>query len=196
LAKGEERDVVVTHATMYDNPHLPEHIKQALEEAYAGTAIGAQELYGRLVEQDENALWTRENIAANRVIVAPPLKKITVGVDPSGGAGEQGIVVDGYTADYTDGKLVKHGFTIADETVHLSPEGWGRAAVNAAVNWDADVIVVETNFGGDMAVSTITTAEEHMGIYIPVRTVHASRGKSARAARVGDGRARSLAHRG
>lgn len=186
LAAGGFRDVVITHATMYDNPHLPEHIREALEEAYAGTAVGTQELLGRIVEQDENALWKRDTLEITRLKIAPPLKKIAVGVDPSGGQGEQGIVVDGYGEQWLreegkPSKLIKHGYVLDDRTVHSTPEGWGRAAVQAAVDWDADVIVVETNFGGDMAASTITTAEEHMGIYVPVKTVTASRGKAPRA---------------
>jgi phage terminase large subunit-like protein len=181
LSKGEFRDVVLTHATTDDNPHLPQHIRDALEEAYSGTALGSQELLGRLVEQDENALWTRELIELNRLKESPELKKIEVGVDPSGGAGEQGIVVVGYNLVPDLKKLLKHGYTLDDRTVHLHPEGWGRAAVQAAVDWDADAIVVEINFGGDMAVSTIITAEEQMGIHIPVKTVRASRGKVPRA---------------
>lgn len=181
LAEGVVRGAVVTHATMYDNPHLPAHIRDALEEAYAGTAIGAQELHGRLVEQDENALWTRENIEANRLHVAPPLSKIEVGVDPSGGSGEQGIVVVGAASMTVEGKLLKHGYVLADTTVHLKPEGWSRTAVRTAVDWEANAIVVETNFGGDMAVSTLMTACEAEGVAVPIKTVHASRGKKPRA---------------
>jgi phage terminase large subunit-like protein len=40
---------------------------------------------------------------------------------------------------------------------------------------------VETNFGGDMAVSTLVTASEALGVSIPIRTVRASRGKHPRA---------------
>lgn len=182
LDKGEVKNVVVTRATMYDNPFLPQHIRDALEEAYAGTAIGAQELHGRLVEQDENALWTRENVEANRLTVAPPLQKIVVGVDPSGGSGEQGIVTVGSATTLGENnKLLKHGYVLADNTVQLKPEGWSRKAVQTAVDWEASAIVVETNFGGDMAVSTLMTACEAEGVSVPIKTVHASRGKKPRA---------------
>jgi phage terminase large subunit-like protein len=183
LYKGEIRGVKLTAGTMYDNPHLPDSIKDALEEAYTGTSIGSQELYGRMVEQDTNALWTRETIERTRLTVAPPLRRIEVGVDPSGGAGEQGIVVVG-RADQTneeDGRVLKHGYVIADATVHMKPEGWARTAVNAAVDYEADRIVVETNFGGDQAVALVVNACEQQGYSIPVRTVHASRGKRPRA---------------
>lgn len=189
LVKGDFRRVVLGTATTYDNPHLPQHIKDALEEAYQGTSLGSQELLGRLVEQDENALWTREIIELNRVPAQEDLQRIAVGVDPSGGAGEQGIVVIGCQTQLTTvttspeapPRLLKHGYVLDDRTVHLQPAGWGRAAVQAAVDWDADAVVVETNFGGDMAVSTIVTAAEDMGIHVPVKTVRASRGKHPRA---------------
>lgn len=188
LVKGEIRGVALSTASTYDNPHLPQHIKDALEEAYQGTSLGAQELLGRLVEQDENALWTREVIELNRVESQDDLQRIAVGVDPSGGAGEQGIVVVGTNTQLTvsgdpskPAKSLKHGYVLDDRTVHLPPSGWGRAAVNAAVDWDADCIVVETNFGGDMAASTIVTAAEDLGVSVPVRTVRASRGKHPRA---------------
>jgi phage terminase large subunit-like protein len=181
LVKGEIRGVALTHATMYDNPHLPPHIKDALEEAYTGTSIGTQELYGRLVEQDTNALWTRDTIERTRLAVAPPLRRVEVGVDPSGGAGEQGIVVVGAADVDTDGRKLKHGYVLADASVHMKPEGWARTAVTAAVDWEADRIVVETNFGGDQAVALVVNACEKMDVSIPIRTVHASRGKRPRA---------------
>lgn len=183
MVKGEVRNVVIVHATMFDNPYLPQHIRDALEDRYAGTSLGAQELYGRLVEQDENALWTRENIEALRVDPGevPDLRKITVGVDPSGGAGEQGIVVNGAARRVEKGRTVNEGYTLADYTVHTDPDGWGRRAVTAAIDYEADDICVEVNYGGDMAVATIVGAADAMGISIPVRTVRASRGKRPRA---------------
>jgi phage terminase large subunit-like protein len=181
MYKGGVRGVKITAGTMYDNPHLPDHIKDALEEAYSGTSIGSQELWGRLVEQDTNALWTRETIERTRRLIAPPLRKIEVGVDPSGGAGEQGIVVVGRADEEIDGKTLKHGYVLADKTVHMKPEGWARTAITAAVDYEADRVVVETNFGGDQAVAVLVNACEQMGVHIPIRTVHASRGKRPRA---------------
>ncbi len=191
LVNGLEPGVVVTHATTYDNPHLLQDWRDRLTARYAGTTLGEQELMGRLIEQDESALWTRESLARNRIVVdqfdRASLSKISVGVDPSGGAGEQGIVVDGMRLEIVLGsprggpRRVKYGYTLADYSTKLSPTGWGKRAVAAAVDWDADDIVVETNFGGDMAVATIVGEVERQGLRIPVRKVTASRGKRARA---------------
>ncbi|SRR6266540_3696567 len=185
IVKGEMKNVVVTKATMWDNPYLPEHIIESFEEEYGKGQLGRQELYAELIEQDENALWTRSEIDANRVDEAPQLQRITVGVDPSGGRGEQGIIVAGKSISRImvkdRPKIIEEGFVLDDRTCRLSPNGWGRRAVQAAIDWEADDIVVETNFGGDMAMATISGAAEDMGILIPVRKVIASRGKRPRA---------------
>ena len=188
LSTGGVDNVVVTRATTYDNPHLPEDIRAALEDAYGGTQIGRQELYAEVIDQDENALWTRAMIDAHRLRPAdlPDLTRISVGVDPSGGRGEQGIVVVGKAMQEhmrTDGRPAQlaHGYVLADRTCHLSPDGWGRRAVQAAVDHDADDICVEVNFGGDMAVNTIRAAADAMGVRIPIKVVRATRGKKVRA---------------
>lgn len=196
MVAGEVIGVVRTHATMYDNPHLPEHIKQALEDTYGGTQLGQQELYAAILDQDENALWNRSMLDTTRVRPAdvPDLTRIAVGVDPSGGAGEQGIVVVGKSALITPLRAVPdggtppgpvrpehHGYVLADYTCRLSPDGWGRRAVQAAIDWAADELLAETNFGGAMCVATLRAAADALGVDIPIRTVTATRGKAVRA---------------
>jgi phage terminase large subunit-like protein len=58
-----------------------------------------------------------------------------------------------------------------------SPEGWARAVAAAAEAWGADRVVAEANQGGDMVVSTLQAAD----VAMPVKKVHAARGKAARA---------------
>jgi phage terminase large subunit-like protein len=201
LMLGEIRNVATTHATMYENPHLPEHIRDALEESYAHTELGEQELYGKLLDEVSNALWRRKTIAAGRMRAEdlPDLIRRTVGVDPSGGAGEQGIVVTAKSPLLLPGLLPgpapdpderptqgqprpqHHGFVLDDRSCHLPPERWGQRAVQAAVDWEADDICVEVNYGGDQAIAVIHTALEKQGVDIPVRKVRATHGKVIRA---------------
>jgi phage terminase large subunit-like protein len=198
LDRGSIANVVISRASMYDNPHLPQEIRDALEEEYGGTQLGRQELLGQLIDEDENALWSHRIIDAARVSQSdiPAFSRISVGVDPSGGAGEQGIVVAARSKlslpptvmPEQEGIVIpgsttpnKHGYVLADRTVHMSPDGWGRAAIKAAVDWEADEIFVETNYGGAMCVSTLRTAAEAQGISIPIKVVTASRGKKVRA---------------
>lgn len=183
LSKGELPNVVVKRATMWENPHLPAHIRQALEDAYGARQIGRQELYAEIIEEAEGALWTRGAIDATRTRPddVPDLARITVGVDPSGGQGEQGIVVAGVTRASASPDGMAHGYVLDDRTVRLSPDGWGRAAIRAALDWDADDIVAEVNYGGDLVVATIASAAQAMRVNIPIRKVTASRGKRVRA---------------
>src|SRR3546814_19699599 len=58
-----------------------------------------------------------------------------------------------------------------------SPEGWARAVAEAASVHGADRVVAEANNGGAMVESVLRAAD----MRLPVRLVHASRGKSARA---------------
>lgn len=186
MLSGEIAGVVHTHATMYDNPHLEQSVKDALEDTYAGTDIGAQELHGRLIDEVAEALWTRATLEETRVRPdeVPELKRISVGVDPSGGAGEQGIVVvgkSGLVIPGDGGRPQHHGYVLDDRSCRLSPDQWGRRAVQAAVDWEADELVAETNYGGAMCVATLRTASEALGVEIPIRTVTATRGKVVRA---------------
>lgn len=186
MLSGEIASIVHTHATMYDNPHLEQTVKDALEGTYAGTDIGAQELHGRLIDEVAEALWTRATLEETRVQPheVPDLVRVSVGVDPSGGAGEQGIVVvgkSGLVLPGDGGRPQHHGYVLDDRSCKLSPDQWGRRAVQAAVDWEADEIVAETNYGGAMCVATLRTAAEALGVDIPIRTVTATRGKTVRA---------------
>lgn len=126
------------------------------------------------VQDREGALWTRELINRQRISPAqlPPLKRIVVGVDPSGGAAEIGIVAMG--EDYKG-----HGYVLSDRTQKGSKgaRNWGREVVQTYYDLKADRIVAESNFGGDMVKATILVTDPN----VPVRLVPASRGKAIRA---------------
>jgi phage terminase large subunit-like protein len=59
----------------------------------------------------------------------------------------------------------------------LSPEGWARKVAGAAEAWGAHRVVAEKNNGGTMVESVLRAAAAGL----PVKLVHASEGKSARA---------------
>ena len=82
-------------------------------------------------------------------------EQVTVGVDPSGGGDEVGIVA---VALLHDSRFA----VLADRTTSGSPAQWGEAAVKCHDDFDADDIVVEINFGGDMATEVIKQAAERI----------------------------------
>src|SRR3546814_7426337 len=58
-----------------------------------------------------------------------------------------------------------------------TPEQWAKKAVALYRKWEADKIVAEKNQGGLMVESVIKAADRS----VPVKLVHASRGKAIRA---------------
>ena len=175
LESGAEEDVIITRGSTYANAlNLPPRFIHAMRRQFDGTALGRQELDGELLAEVEGALWTRALLEQCRESVLPePLARIVVGVDPPASArgDECGIVVAGLT-NCGSGKV------LADVSVaRASPERWAQAVATAAAAWKADRIVAEANQGGAMVESVLRAADLHM----PIRLVHASRGKVARA---------------
>lgn len=170
---------VVTRGSTYDNrANLAAAFFDEIVTEYEGTALGQQELMGVYMEQAEGALWQREWLEETRVGEWPEnIISMIIGVDPPGGATLCGIVAAGMTIE--GGK--KDLYTGCDRSIKLPPDGWARRAIDLFDELDADLIVAEKNFGGDMVGEVIKAASEAMGRLVPFRLVHASRGKSARA---------------
>jgi phage terminase large subunit-like protein len=170
---------VVTRGNTYDNAeNLAPAFLDKIIRKYEGTRLGRQELLAELLLDVPGALWTRALLDNNRVSKAPDLERVVVAVDPSGGHDEendeQGIVVAGRGID-------ARGYVVDDRSCKLSPNGWGRRAVQAYVDNRADRIVYEKNFGGEMVEAVIQTAASAMGVTVATKAVHASRGKVVRA---------------
>jgi phage terminase large subunit-like protein len=170
----KEKGVSITQGAMHANrAHLPVSYVEAMGEVYGAARLGRQELLGEFLEDAEDALWKRDLIERCRVREAPEMQRIIIGVDPPASTGGDacGIIAVGKGAD---GKA----YVLADHSVQgRSPEGWARAVAAAALAWGADRVVAEANNGGDMVVSTLRAAD----VCMPMKKVHAARGKVARA---------------
>ncbi|MGQ0661754.1 DNA-packaging protein [Sphingosinicella sp.] len=174
-------DTVTTRGGTADNPHLSEAYLAAMQRLYGGTRRGRQELEGELIDDVEGALWTRALIEAARTETAEAdaMERIVIGVDPPAGVGERadacGIVAAGRSRD-ADGEPV--AYVLGDRTIKgASPERWAAAVAAAAEEFGADRVVAEANNGGAMVASVLRGARRSL----PIRLVHASRGKAARA---------------
>ena len=158
------------HFKSVDNPYISQ---DALAEIAGDmTALAyRQEILAEDVDEAPGALWTRAAIESARVLKAPDCERVVVGVDPTATStgDEAGIV--------TAGKAGDRLFVLADDSTQGSPEQWARAAVTAYHRHRADCIVAEGNNGGEMVASVIAQIDNT----VPVRLVHASRGKMTRA---------------
>lgn len=146
----------------------------AMAGRYGGTRLGRQELDGEMIEDREDALWSRAGIEALRLRDTGPWGRIVVAVDPPAAAGAHsccGIVVAGLDRS-------GRGVVLADCSVEgASPAGWAGAVVRAYKRFDADRIVAEVNQGGDMVAAVLKGIDARL----PVTPVRASRGKWLRA---------------
>ena len=175
LDEKRTQGLVLTSGTTRDNAaNLPTKFLAAMDAEFGNSALGLQELDGMLLDDIEGALWNRALIerCRNDALGDPPLR-IVIGVDPpaSSRGDECGIVVCGLGA----GGVAQ---VLADCSVEKpTPERWARAVAQAAQVWNADRVVAEANQGGDMVASVLRAAD----FALPLKLVHASRGKAARA---------------
>jgi phage terminase large subunit-like protein len=171
------RDVVITRGTTASNAaNLPPAFLNEIASRYSGTRLGRQELGGEILDDVPGALWSRDMIEACRIPrgTEPAMRRIVVAIDPAISVSETsdstGIIVAGLGDD-------NHGYVIEDLSGKYSPTAWATKAVAAFKRHEADRIVAEANQGGAMVESTLRAVDRS----IPVRLVHASRGKITRA---------------
>jgi predicted phage terminase large subunit-like protein len=158
-------------ATAANAGNLAPGFLEHLRRLYAGTRLEAQELEGQIVETD-GALFRVEDLARARGARPVELDRVIVAVDPPATAhGDAcGIVVVG--------RRDRKAYVLADETVRgRSPAGWARIVTSVAEREGADAVVAEVNQGGEMVRTLLVQA----GCPCPVRSVHATRSKRARA---------------
>lgn len=172
---------VMTHAPTHANrANLAPSFLAEVEARYGGTALGRQELAGELLSDVEGALWQVEQLAECQVAHIPDLTRIVVAIDPAGtshaGSDECGIVVAGVVMD---GPVQDwRAYVLEDASVPAArPTDWARAAIAAMARHGADRLVAEVNQGGDMVEAVIRQIDP----LVSYRSVHASKGKVARA---------------
>jgi phage terminase large subunit-like protein len=167
---------VVTRATTGDNPYLHVDVRTELYRLYEGTRIGRQELGAEILDDNPEALWSRETIEKSRVTKMPELVRIVVSVDPSvtSGGNECGITAQGIAED-------GQGYLLDDLSMQGSPYAWAKQAVDGYDWWKADRLVAETNQGGEMVRQNIASIPREDKLPVAYRGVHASRGKFTRA---------------
>ncbi len=182
---------------------------QALGAALAGgaePAVGERVWWSLFQEKPrplEGGVWKWPWITDNRIgpvgFRGVDLTRIVVAVDHAGGADdvndETGLVAAGRTAD-------GHMYVVADESGRMGADTWGHKTCRLALKVDADAIIVENNFGGDMAKQIVTQAWKELaekgetkGRLMPaIIEVHAKQGKRLRAEPIAQLYAQGLVH--
>lgn len=172
---ADEATISVVVSTYANISNLPPHYAKDILKRYEGTRLGRQEIYGEVLADVEGALWNYDMIEAHRIDPddLPELDRVVVGIDPAGSANarsdETGIIIVGVAdTDY---------YVLGDKSGKYKPGVWADRAVAALEQYEADVIVAERNYGGDMVRTTLENADRHARIV----DVESRRGKVIRA---------------
>ncbi|CAN5354889.1 hypothetical protein BH09PSE2_BH09PSE2_24800 [soil metagenome] len=175
-----EGGLAVTRGTAEQNgAHLAKGFLDELRSLYGGTRLEKQELDGEVLEAAEGAVFRRADLERAKGLwaegVPERFDRLVVAVDPPAGlhGAACGLVVAGRSGG--------RAWVLEDRTIAgFSPLGWAdrvRAAAHEAQALGPVSVVAEANQGGEMVRSVLQTA----GLEHPLRLVHASVGKRARA---------------
>lgn len=182
----EPTTVSVTVSTEANRDNLSAKFLKTVEKKYGGTRLGRQELEGEILDDIIGALWNVDMIdyvatyrtdpdnpeTERPVVTFEDMERVVVSIDPAGTSSkkrdETGIIVLG--------KLADRFYVLADLSGHYTPKQWAKVAWDAYDTWQADAIVAEKNYGGEMVSHTLET--ERKG---NIQLVHSRRGKQLRA---------------
>lgn len=164
------RQYLSTGSTYRNLANLAAEFVEEIFDMFEGTRLGEQELHGILLEEVEGALWNYALLERQRwrglllydddgheVPAGVRFARKVVSVDPPGkdtGA-ECGIIVAGSDS----ARPKQNAYVLDDRSRRGTPGEWSRAAVMAAADWRCGTILVENNYGGQMAAHTIRTVE-------------------------------------
>jgi phage terminase large subunit-like protein len=136
-------------------------------------------LLGRFADDSDGALWTVELLEQNRILDGniPEYLRIVIAIDPSGCSGPDDVRSDeigiAVCALGTNG----HGYLLEDLSGKYGPETWADIVNEAYLRHNADRVVGEKNFGGDMVRAVLQAKNPDL----PYAEVTATRGKVVRA---------------
>ena len=185
LAREDGTIHVITGSTFDNASNLSSYALAELKLRYHGTALGEQELYGKLLDLGSGGLFKRSDIANNRVDAVPDdIISTVVGCDPNltGEDASFGIVVVARTQN-------NELYVLADRSVPDSGRAACLAVWRAAAEFAADVVVYEENLGKRFLQEVLRDAyQESIDLDLfpkhsspPMEPVHAKHGKRTRA---------------
>lgn len=173
----------ITYAVSWENPQvLDEAIERMRETFGSNTAAWKQEMEAELVD-DERALFRQGDFDKYRVAAEEcprEFRQVVIGVDPATTSKEDsdytGIVVIGESGEGVN----HHSYVLEDASLKGTPDAVVTQIQSAFYRYAADLVIVESNKAGDY----FKTLMAQKDAYIPVRDVHAAKGKKVRAAHI------------
>jgi phage terminase large subunit-like protein len=190
--------------TTFDNKYLPGRRVDFLKRKYGGSRLGRQELDGVFIEDVDGAVFKRKWFRyATDKADWPRFERTYVAIDPAGSAARKKADENSMTEQQKLDQIKNADTAISVVSVgsngrmyvraiiagQWSPKEWALHAVKLFYKYNADKIIAERNYGGDMVEDNIRTLNvydhedrrRYNGRYLPIETVVASKGKHIRA---------------
>lgn len=196
-AKHGDPAVAITRGSTFENrANLSPAFLAEMENRYAGTTTGRQELDGEMLDEVEGALVTARLIDSTRILdgnLVPNLRRLAIGIDPAVTANDTsdacGLIAVGLGGPPLHGwtgapSKVEgpHLYFLGDATMRGTPHAWALRSLLLAEEWAADLMVVEKNQGGDLCSTMLRMVAKEADVYLPrILPVTATHGKKTRA---------------
>lgn len=169
---------IIIKGTTYDNlSNLADVFRETVLSQYEGTRVGRQELNGELLLDVLGALLSYEILERDgfRLDSVGDISAVTVNVDPAVTSTTKSDFT-GISVTAVDGER-RNGYVLYSERFKGTP---AEAMKRVSILYDmhsANYVVAEVNNGGDYVKTVLNQIRDD----IPVKNVHASVGKVARA---------------
>lgn len=187
-AKRDDGFVSMSRGSTFDNAsNLSDDFLKEIRDAYEGTNVGRQELYGELIDDLEGPLFSMADINRFRVTAEPDnLVHRTLGVDPSLIGSEDGdwmgVVVVARDVD-------KHCFVLADRSIRSAGREAARHIWRTFAEYRCDTLAIEVNLGRQWLTTVLKDTYNEMikdGTFPeyttpPVKEIFSTHGKKLRA---------------
>lgn len=160
-----EKHVVVRGTTYENAANLGEGYVEDMERRLGGTSRGREELLGEMLDDDDDALVRQEWIDRARRPAPDRYRRKALAIDPAvtsrKGSDNTGMSLTGLGHD-------GQGYVLGDYTGKHKPGAWATLAIDIYTRESCDVLVVETNKGGDLVVQNIRAAASERGLRVVV----------------------------
>lgn len=159
------RHVVVRGSTHENAINLAAGYIEERERELGGTIQGREELEGEMLSESESALVRQEWIDNARRPKPDAFKRSVLAIDPAiterKGSDTTGMIHAGLGID-------DQVYVLRDDSGKMSPAAWAALALKRYVEGRIDLIVAETNKGGDLITQNLRAAASDRGLRVVV----------------------------
>lgn len=164
-AANPARNIVVRGSMSENRGMLAKGFVERLVKKYGGTSKGREELDGEMLEDADGALFKQAIIDQFRRPRPAKFARKVVSIDPAvtdrKGSDTTGLVEEGLGPDGI-------AYPLKDKSGKHSPGGWGTIALDWYIDDMCDLIIAETNKGGQLVAQNIRALAKERGLDVVV----------------------------